>query len=204
MNKAFAKVGVVGMVVLGITECHMITAPAVYASNEVAQVQTLETGRIRNIVGTEDSSHGWIDLNPTSFVRGTDYKIITIAPWEKPEVAQKQMSTEHLIRILKRAGFEGRSLKMAQAIVFLESNRRMYAHNTNASTGDNSYGLFQINMFKGLEASRLEKFDLSKNEDLFNPLKNAEIAYQISDGGSDWSAWTTYKEAKKIVNQFSY
>lgn len=203
MNKAFAKVGVVGMVVLGITECHMITAPAVYADDIAHQPQTLNTGYVRNIIGIEDSSHGWLELDPIKFDRNSDYKIITIAPWEKPEVAAQQMSTEDLKRVLKYAGFEGYALRMAQAIIFLESNRRMYAHNPNASTGDNSYGLFQINMFKDLEEQRLEQFGLSRNEDLFSPAKNAKIAYEISNGGKDWSAWTTYPEAKKIVGNFS-
>ena len=203
MNKTFAKVGVVGMVVLGITECHMITAPAVYADNQASETQTLETSKIRNIVGIEDSEHGWLDLYAPDFSRNTDYKVITIAPWEKPEVASQQMSVEHLKRVLRRAGFEEYSLRMAQAIIRLESNRRMYAHNPNSETGDNSYGLFQINMFKELEEKRLEQFGLSRNEDLFHPLKNAEIAYEISKGGTDWSAWTTYENAKLIVGQFS-
>ena len=203
MNKTFAKVGVVGMVVLGISECHMIVAPAVYADNSTPQTQTLEVGKIRSLIGIEDSEHGWIDLNAPDFTRNSDYKIITIAPWEKPEVASQQMSVEHLKRVLRRAGFEGYSLRMAQAIIRLESNRRMYAHNPNSKTGDNSYGLFQINMFRGLEEQRLEQFNLSRNEDLFNPGINARVAWEISNGGTDWSAWTTYPEAKKIVGNYS-
>lgn len=203
MNKTIAKVGVVGMVVLGISECHMIVAPSVYADDSTPQIQSLETGKIRSLVGTEDSEHGWINLDPLRFTRGNEYKIITIAPWEKPEIAEKQMDVDQLKRVLRYAGFEGYSLRMAQAIIFLESTRRMYAHNPNHLTGDNSYGLFQINMFRDLEELRLEKFGLSRNEDLFNPGVNARVAWEISDGGINWSAWTTYSEAKKIVGQFS-
>jgi hypothetical protein len=203
MNKTIAKVGVAGLVLLGITECHMIVAPAVFADDSTLQTQTLELGKIRSLVGTEDSDHGWIDLEGPKFARNSDYEIITIAPWEKPEVAAKQMNVDQMKRVLRYAGFEGHSLRMAQAIIRLESNRRMYAHNPNHLTGDNSYGLFQINMFKDLEAQRLEQFGLSKNEDLFNPGVNARVAWEISDGGTDWSAWTTYPEAKKIVGQFS-
>jgi len=203
MNKTIAKVGVAGLVLLGITECHMIVAPAVLADDSEPQIQSLQLGKVRSLVGTEDSSHGWIDLEGPKFARNSDYKVITIAPWEKPEVAAKQMDVDQLKRVLRYAGFEGYSLRMAQAIIRLESNRRMYAHNPNHLTGDNSYGLFQINMFKDLEAQRLEKFGLSKNEDLFNPGINARVAWEISNGGTDWSAWTTYSEAKKIVKYYS-
>jgi soluble lytic murein transglycosylase-like protein len=91
---------------------------------------------------------------------------------------------------------------MAWAVVQKESTSRPYAHNDNPVTGDNSYGLFQINMFRGLEASRLEKYNLDKNEDLFDPYTNAKIAFKISDGGRNWGAWTTYTKAKSILSQF--
>jgi hypothetical protein len=57
-------------------------------------------------------------------------------------------------------------------------------------------------MFRGLEASRLAKYNLDKNEDLFNPYTNAKIAFKISDGGRNWGAWTTYAKAKSILSQF--
>jgi len=203
MSKTIAKVGVAGLVLLGITECHMIVAPAVFADDAKPQIQSLQVGKVRSMVGTEDSSHGWIDLHAPDFTRNSSYEVITIAPWEKPEVAAKQMDVDQLKRVLRYAGFEGYSLRMAQAIIFLESTRRMYAHNPNHLTGDNSYGLFQINMFRDLEAQRLEQFGLSRNEDLFNPGVNARVAWEISNGGTDWSAWTTYPEAKKIVKNYS-
>lgn len=203
MRKTIAKVGVAGLVLLGVTECHMIVAPAVFADDSIPQTQSLEVGKVRNLIGTEDSEHGWINLDAPNFIRGSEYKIITVAPWEKPEVAEKQMDVDQLKRVLRYAGFEGYSLRMAQAIIRLESNRRMYAHNPNHLTGDNSYGLFQINMFRDLEEQRLEQFGLSRNEDLFNPGVNARVAWEISNGGTDWSAWTTYPRAKKIVKYYS-
>jgi hypothetical protein len=96
---------------------------------------------------------------------------------------------EELLRMLQAVGFEGKALKVAWAVVKKESNGRPLAFNGNVKTGDNSYGIFQINMIGGLGAVRREKFDLNSNTDLFDPIVNAEIAFHMSNAGSDWSAW---------------
>jgi hypothetical protein len=94
-----------------------------------------------------------------------------------------------LKHLLSSVGFEGSQLKQAWAVVMKESTGRPMAHNQNSNTGDNSYGLFQINMIGSLGPARLEQYGLSNNEELFNPLTNARIAYTISEGGKNWSAW---------------
>lgn len=102
---------------------------------------------------------------------------------------REPLSPLELKELLTLAGFEGKALKMAWAIVMKESGGRPMAHNGNARTGDNSYGLFQINMIGGLGEDRRIKFDLKQNAELFNPLKNAEIAHHMSGGGDDFGAW---------------
>lgn len=92
-------------------------------------------------------------------------------------------------RILKEAGFEGKALRTAWAVVMKESTGRPTAYNGNTSTGDKSYGIFQINMIGELGVDRREKFKLDSNKELFNPLKNAKIAYYMTNGGENWSAW---------------
>jgi hypothetical protein len=98
-------------------------------------------------------------------------------------------SDEELVRLLSTIGFEGKALKVAWAVVKKESNGRPLAFNGNVKTGDNSYGIFQINMIGGLGVARRDKFDLDSNKDLFDPVVNAQIAYYMSNEGSDWSAW---------------
>ena len=44
-------------------------------------------------------------------------------------------------------------------------------------------------MIDDLGPDRRDKFNLRTNFDLLNPVTNAEIAYHMSDGGTDWSAW---------------
>ena len=96
---------------------------------------------------------------------------------------------EELAKMLSAVGFEGKALKVAWAIVKKESNGRPLAFNGNIKTGDNSYGIFQINMIGGLGVARREKFDLNSNKELFDPVVNAQIAFHMSDEGSDWSSW---------------
>jgi hypothetical protein len=96
---------------------------------------------------------------------------------------------EELVKMLSTIGFEGKALKVAWAVVKKESNGRPLAFNGNVKTGDNSYGIFQINMIGGLGVARRDKFDLDSNKDLFDPVVNAQIAYYMSNQGSDWSSW---------------
>lgn len=180
-KKTIAKAGILGVVLLGITECSIITAPAVMADYQT--IQTLELNK----------NLGLLDPSAISFSRGS-YKVITTEPWKKPEIASQKLSDKELDDLLRSVGFEGNGLAIAKQIVFLESGNRPYAHNDNPSTGDNSYGLFQINMYRGLEESRQKAYGLDSNEDLFDARRNAEIAYKISKGGIRWGAWTTYKK----------
>jgi len=98
-------------------------------------------------------------------------------------------SDEELVKMLSAVGFEGKALKVAWAVVKKESNGRPLAFNGNVKTGDNSYGIFQINMIGGLGVARRDKFGLDSNKDLFDPVVNAQIAYYMSNEGSDWSSW---------------
>jgi hypothetical protein len=99
------------------------------------------------------------------------------------------LTPEDIKSLLIISGFEGKGLRIAFGVVMKESTGRPYAHNQNSNTGDNSYGLFQINMIGSLGPARREQFGLKSNEDLFNPLTNAAIAYDMSDGGESWGPW---------------
>ena len=98
-------------------------------------------------------------------------------------------SDEELVKMLRAVGFEGKALKVAWAVVKKESNGRPLAFNGNVKTGDNSYGIFQINMIGGLGVARRDKYELNSNKDLFDPVVNAQIAYHMSNEGSNWTSW---------------
>ncbi len=91
--------------------------------------------------------------------------------------------------LLEAVGFKGKALKEAWSIVMRESNCRSHAYNGNETTGDNSYGIFQINMIEDVGDDRREKFGMVSNAMLLDPVTNAQIAYYMSKGGNDWSAW---------------
>lgn len=99
------------------------------------------------------------------------------------------LSDIDLARLLKAVGFKGQDLKEAWAVAKKESNGQPIKFNGNTKTGDSSYGLFQINMIRDLGPERRDKFNLETNFDLLNPVTNAQVAYHMSKGGQNWSAW---------------
>ena len=105
----------------------------------------------------------------------------------------KELTPHELVELLAAVGFQGHALKTAWAVVMRESRGRPVAHNKNANTGDNSYGLFQINMIGDLGVNRLAKFQdkigIAKTADLLDPVANAKAAYYMTNGGKDWGSW---------------
>lgn len=99
------------------------------------------------------------------------------------------LTDSQLVDLLSLVGFKGQDLKEAWAIAKRESNGQPIRFNGNVNTGDNSYGLFQINMLGILGPDRRDKFNLNSNAELFNPVLNAQIAFHMSQGGKDWSSW---------------
>jgi hypothetical protein len=80
------------------------------------------------------------------------------------------------------AGFRGQSLQIATAIALAESGGRVAAVNHD-SDGSTDRGLWQINSIHS---------EYNANRLLNDPAYNAQAAYQISSGGSNWYPWTTY------------
>lgn len=99
------------------------------------------------------------------------------------------LTDEQLKELLWGVGFRGQNLVEAWAVAKKESGGRPLAFNNSTRTGDSSYGLFQINMIGDLGPDRRDKFELTANAELFNPVLNAEIAFYMTDGGKDWSSW---------------
>lgn len=114
---------------------------------------------------------------------------VEIDPLGKYRGRTERFSHEELRDLLELIGFRGTGLRSAWAVAMRESTGDPLAHNTNASTEDNSYGLFQINMYGTLEEYRRSKFDLPSNEVLFDPVLNAEIAFILSREGTDFGHW---------------
>jgi hypothetical protein len=82
------------------------------------------------------------------------------------------------------------NLETAIAVALAESGGNTRAHNTRPP--DNSYGLWQINMFGPLGPARRRRFGIDDNDELFRPEVNARAMAIISSRGRFWRAWTTY------------
>lgn len=191
-KKNIARLSIFTATLFGLTGTAINTTPAAAEFTQL-KTQTLSFQKPMNIVESME--------NNLSFER-ISAEVVTTQPWLKPEIANQQLSNLELVSVLRSVGFKGHSLKMAWAIVMKESTRRPFAHNQNSKTGDNSYGIFQINMIGSMGPDRLKKYGLESNEDLFDPFKNATIAFKMSNGGSNWKAWTTYEKARSILGQF--
>ena len=105
--------------------------------------------------------------------------------------------------LLYEAGFRGESLEIAFAIVLAESGAKASAHNDDESTGDDSYGIFQINMLGAMGPERRKLYGLKSNKDLFHPPTNARVAFELSERGTNWQPWSTYTNGtyKKFYNR---
>jgi hypothetical protein len=174
-KKKFVVPGIIGIVILGSLnfsgkKTELVAVEQVPANKEVSRVLPF-------------------DLQPASI---SEPKKLLITD------ESTILTPEEIKSLLIISGFEGKGLKIAFGVVMKESTGRPYAHNQNSSTGDNSYGLFQINMIGSLGPARREQFGLANNEDLFNPLTNAAIAYRISEGGTNWGPWGGV--SRKVLN----
>lgn len=109
-----------------------------------------------------------------------------------------------LLSWLERAGLSGEKLRMAWAIGMGESGGNPRAFNGNANTGDKSYGLFQINMIGNLGPARLKQYNLSSNDDLFDPETNIRVMIKMSNNCTNWQPWSVYKRGsyRKFYDQF--
>ncbi len=110
----------------------------------------------------------------------------------RPQSGNAAQREAQLRDAASKAGFTGNALNMAVAIGMAESGGNAGEVNNNPGTGDLSYGDWQINMLGGMGPSRRAQYGLSSNDALLDPYTNARVAYAMSNGGQNWSPWSTY------------
>lgn len=103
------------------------------------------------------------------------------------------LSKDEIKQLATNAGFTGDDVDIAVAVALAESGGDTQSHNTKPP--DNSYGLWQINMYGDLGPERRRKYGLPDNETLFDPARNAMVAHHIQQE-SGWKAWSTYTTGK--------
>jgi tape measure domain-containing protein len=107
-------------------------------------------------------------------------------------VGRGQLNAGQLKALALAAGFNDRDASIMAAIAMAESGGRSNAHNNNAATGDNSYGLWQVNMLGRMGPQRRQAFGIGSNEALFDPAVNASAARKVFES-QGFGAWSVFK-----------
>lgn len=95
------------------------------------------------------------------------------------QVAIMLMTPAEIYRVARAAGFPQFVAVTMTAIALRESGGDPTAFNGDAKTGDRSYGLWQINMFGKLAASRMKLFGIVDEKELLIPAVNARAAFLL-------------------------
>jgi sorbitol-specific phosphotransferase system component IIBC len=117
-------------------------------------------------------------------------------PYDAPpagSVPAGRLSITQLVSLAKSVGFPDNEAAIMASIAMGESGGNSNAHNDNPKTGDDSYGLWQINMIDTLGPDRRKKLGLTSNDQLKDPVTNARAARLVRNE-SGLSAWTVYKK----------
>lgn len=88
----------------------------------------------------------------------------------------------------KTAGFTGKNLGIAVAVALAESGGNTDATNSN-SNKSTDYGLWQINSVHS---------QLLAGKNWRDPNTNAQMAFSISGGGTNWRPWTVFKSGAYV------
>lgn len=107
------------------------------------------------------------------------------------------LEDEEIANVVQQAGFSStrrhRNIRedvTAIAVVLAESGGDPTAHND--TPPDDSYGLFQINMYGDLRDERAQRYNLDSLANLYEPRKNAEVAYDIFQRAGSFRPWSVY------------
>jgi cell wall-associated NlpC family hydrolase len=108
-------------------------------------------------------------------------------------VGSSRLGFDDIARYAYQAGFRGQALQYITAIAMRESGGNPAAYNPNVHTGDQSWGLLQVNTLGSLAAGRraqLQSLGYSGDfHDLLDPAVNMKMAYKLSNGGTNFEPW---------------
>lgn len=102
-----------------------------------------------------------------------------------------------MLRLALKQGLAPEKAILMAAVGMAESSGRTDVVNNNPATGDNSFGLWQINMIGSLGPSRMAKYGLRSFDDLKDPETNARVMSDIL-GSSGINAWGAYKDKRYL------
>jgi Lysozyme like domain len=113
------------------------------------------------------------------------------------------LSTLEIYALARQAGFSQNDEEavIATAIALAESSGNPGAHNDNQQTGDDSFGLWQINMIGDLGPERRRQFGIASNDQLLDPPTNARAARSVfTAANASFTPWSTFKRKDHEVH----
>lgn len=108
------------------------------------------------------------------------------------------LSVDAVAGLVYAVGLRGERAAIAVAITTPESGRDASVRVYNEASGDDSYGLWQINMLDlpggpHLGPARRRQFGIGADGELVDPATNANAMYVVSGGGGSFYPWSAYK-----------
>lgn len=121
----------------------------------------------------------------------------------RPAGPGQTFTKDQLRQLAIDAGFSPEEAEIMAKIALAESSGNSNALNPNVSTGDESYGLWQINMLGNLGPARRQQFGISDNSQLYDPATNAAAAFAVyqerkSFAGDGFTAWSVYNSGAHL------
>lgn len=107
--------------------------------------------------------------------------------------ASEYYGSRSLRPVLQYAGFRNEGLEIAIGVVMAESAgiARLTERGSTSGEWGQYVGLFQIRALRNPE--QYEGIDHLRDASLLtDPIYNAQAAFQLTNGGTDWSAWSSY------------
>ena len=102
------------------------------------------------------------------------------------------VGTKDLLKLALSQGLPPEKAITMAAVALGESGGRPDAHNNDRSTGDNSYGLWQINMIDRLGPERARALGITNYEKLKDPNVNAR-GMKLILNSQGFNAWSVYR-----------
>ena len=164
----------------------MLTArtPALDTSSIEERIQ-----RMRDSWGNQDNGGGNSPSGGTPSPSGIPGARTSLTP--QPYEGGEQLSQAQIKQLAIDAGWKPDEAHTISAVAMAESSGNSRALNPNRDTGDESYGIMQINMIDGMGPERRRQFGIDSNEELYNPVTNMRAARQIFEQ-QGWGAWGAY------------
>lgn len=108
-----------------------------------------------------------------------------------------QVGMKEYLQLAIQNGLNPEQAILMAAVGMAESTGNSGVRNNNPKTGDDSYGLWQINMIGDLGPARLRQFGLRNAEDLKDPETNARVMAQMFKSGGP-TAWGAYNDRRYL------